>query len=407
MTSYDLAVVGSGIAGLAAAATASKIGKRTILFEPGQLAGGSLASFHKDGFVFAPGPTVLYGFERGGVFQSLAERLSMGHQASLRSPCYQVALPDRRITVSAEQSETLEELRREFPREIDRIARFYLDIRKLAERIGRSRVAAFVSRNRSTASLLVSRRFSLEFTLFLDMQARYFFGRALRSLRASELVMLVDAAPFTVPGGMTRIAELLADAVLRNNGEIRHGVSLSTIALRPHGIEVQGALLSAGSVLLNLPEHRGRSLCFVVKAQVIPTGMLPVVLVAPSYDTPDCFFTLSLNTPGAETARQSERSLVVWFSSGFGGEDDASLTKRVSAIMPFLADFTVLRTELPVQVEKVSLPGDISLKRVRASGYGCPLQRSVRYGLWSVPDSCCTPGDAVVAAQRLIELTQT
>lgn len=66
MPNYDLIVVGSGLAGLAAAATASKLKKKTIVLEPGESAGGSVAGIEKGGYRFTPGPVIVHGFERGG-----------------------------------------------------------------------------------------------------------------------------------------------------------------------------------------------------------------------------------------------------------------------------------------------------------------------------------------------------
>ncbi len=144
MPKYDLAVVGAGLGGLAAAALACRMNKKTIVLEPGDSVGGALRLYHRNGFSFYLGPSLSFGFERGGALQHLNETLGIAQNASLRSPCYQVVLPDRRITVYAEQSETLDELRREFPGEIDAIARFYQDIRKHALQNSKSAVSAFL-----------------------------------------------------------------------------------------------------------------------------------------------------------------------------------------------------------------------------------------------------------------------
>jgi phytoene dehydrogenase-like protein len=61
-TTCDVAVVGGGLAGLAAAVTAARAGRRVVLFDAGPL-GGRARSTTKDGFTLNLGPHALY---RGG-----------------------------------------------------------------------------------------------------------------------------------------------------------------------------------------------------------------------------------------------------------------------------------------------------------------------------------------------------
>lgn len=328
----------------------------------------------------------------------------MGQNASLRSPCFQVALPDRRITVSAEQSETLDELQREFPAEIDRIVRFYQDLRKQAERCAHSRMAAFFSRTRSAASAIDSRRFSPEFTTFLDVQARYFFGRSVRSLRLSELVSLIDSAPFTLPGGLTRLADQLLDVLLKNHGEVRYGVPLADIVLKKRGLDLQGTTLDARAILVNLPEPQGTQVCLGLQEQVLPAAMLPVVLTVPSYSRPECFFTLSLGARTEQASTRGQCSMIAWFSPGYQEQVLNERLLEVSRVVPFLKDFIMLAEDCRKQIEKLQFPMDLSLRRVYASGSGSSLLRSSQYGLYAIPDVSSTPGNELKDAERFMGL---
>jgi phytoene dehydrogenase-like protein len=57
---FDVAVVGGGLAGLAAAATAARAGRSVVLFEQASVAGGRARTRTDDGFAFNIGPHALY-----------------------------------------------------------------------------------------------------------------------------------------------------------------------------------------------------------------------------------------------------------------------------------------------------------------------------------------------------------
>lgn len=404
MSNYDLAVVGSGLAGLAAAAAASRMKQRTILLEQRGTAGGAFAFFEKDGFRFYPGPSLSYEFERGGLFQSLAENLGMSQNASLRSPCYQVALPDRRITVFAEHSETLDELRREFGPEIDRISRFYRELRKHAERNSRNRVSSFISRQRSAVSFIRDYRFSPEFTLFLDVQSRYFFRRTLETLPLSSLIRLIDSAPLTVSGGFKRLVDHLVATIVRNKGEIRYNVPFSDLKIRRQGIDLSSGPIEAKAVLLNVRARQRLSLCMGVQEQVVPVSMLPDVLCVPSYSKPECFFALCLSDKDDEsTAPRGKRSLIASFSSPCEDQSQENCMSSIAAIIPFINEFSVLFGNCSPPIEPLRIPPEIDFKPVLSSGRGPLLMRSSRYGLFAVPDENDSPADPLIAALRFVE----
>src|SRR4051794_12883382 len=57
---FDVAVVGVGLAGLAAAATAARAGQSVIVFEQASVPGGRARTRTEDGFSFNIGPHALY-----------------------------------------------------------------------------------------------------------------------------------------------------------------------------------------------------------------------------------------------------------------------------------------------------------------------------------------------------------
>ena len=117
MAKYDLAVLGAGLGGLAVAALLSRNGKKVIVLASGDSLDAALGVREFEGFRFFRDAPLFYGFEEDGILTGLFDRLGLVYDGLASPSRYQVALPDRRITVFANQEETYEELKREFPRE--------------------------------------------------------------------------------------------------------------------------------------------------------------------------------------------------------------------------------------------------------------------------------------------------
>src|SRR3954452_21587011 len=77
---FDVAVVGGGLAGLAAAATAARAGRSVVLFEQASAPGGRARTRTEDGFAFNIGPHALY---RKGQSLGVLQDLGVQVQAAL------------------------------------------------------------------------------------------------------------------------------------------------------------------------------------------------------------------------------------------------------------------------------------------------------------------------------------
>lgn len=77
---FDVAVVGGGLAGLAAAATAARAGRSVVLFEQAPVAGGRARTRTDDGFAFNIGPHALY---RNGLSLRVLRDLGVEPDAAL------------------------------------------------------------------------------------------------------------------------------------------------------------------------------------------------------------------------------------------------------------------------------------------------------------------------------------
>lgn len=97
--SWDVAIIGAGIAGMATAARLQAQGLSTIVFEAHGQPGGCAGYFRRRGFSFDVGATTLVDFQPGGVGGELFESTGMRPVDGLALPGYVAWLPDRQVTL--------------------------------------------------------------------------------------------------------------------------------------------------------------------------------------------------------------------------------------------------------------------------------------------------------------------
>ncbi len=413
MARFDLAIAGAGLGGLAAAALLARQKKRTILVESGDFAGGSLASVRRNGFLFSPGKTLSFGFERGGLLQRFCSDLGIHQNTAVLSPCYQVLLPDRRISIYQETGETLEELAREFPGEIDSLSRFYRDLRNISERVGKSRIAAFRARRRNAGSYLAHYRFSSELLALFDVQSRCFYRCPVSELSLQSLITLVDTAPQSVLGGFGQLVEQVLSAYLQDNGEIRYGARNVDIIMK--GNKAQGITLGGGdhldadTVLINNPPLQEQGMVFLgIREEVVPLGMAREVLCLPDYARPELLFTLSVSQRDQETtAPRGARALTASFPmlSRNTLRMDA-LLEIISGTIPFLDRFVIHEEEYAGPSAVLPVPEKSLMKSSGTHECGAVFQSTRLKNLYMIDDSPQSPYCAVSAARRFVERTR-
>ncbi len=98
MCEYDLAVVGGGLGGLAAAALAQNSGLKVVLLEAHTKLGGCAGWYSREGWTFDVGATALVGLEQGDPIGDLLDLLGASF-SSARTNVYRVVLPDREISI--------------------------------------------------------------------------------------------------------------------------------------------------------------------------------------------------------------------------------------------------------------------------------------------------------------------
>jgi phytoene dehydrogenase-like protein len=130
-TAYDILIIGSEISGLISAALLAKEGVRVAIV------GDAVkpASYEKNGYMFNERPfpiTGLHGGPLGEVLDEIGLSKGVFRDAAIS---YQVVLPDERIDIYEGTGLFHEELRRCFPRYIDKISAFYSQTSDLSGKI--------------------------------------------------------------------------------------------------------------------------------------------------------------------------------------------------------------------------------------------------------------------------------
>lgn len=113
-TSYDLAVVGGGIGGLALAALAQRSGLRTVLLESHTKLGGCAGYFDRGDLTFDCGATALMGMAPGEPIRSLLHHVGLDLKV-LRTPEYRMCLPDGDLILTSDDSRWENDIRSRFP----------------------------------------------------------------------------------------------------------------------------------------------------------------------------------------------------------------------------------------------------------------------------------------------------
>ncbi len=409
MQKYDIACVGAGMAGLAAAALLTKAGRTVCLMDPADNAGGCVAAHETAGFRFTPGPTMTYGFEPGGILQKLFSALDLSVNAAGSFPGYQVVMPEHRVTVSADPQETREELIREFPDEMNGLTRLYSEVHKFSDRSSKSRFYSYFLRQRTAAAYLQSFAFGRNIISYFEVQSRFFFGYSLQHMPLASLVLLLTRAPRYLPGGFTQLADQLLSIVQQKNGTWYHGEPFPELQFRSNritGIRTSRGIIEAGTVLLNVSGDQAESTVFLgIRDEVVPVGMLPNVLCLAGDERFNDYSTLSLS-PGDDriAAPAGMRSLTAVFPSATTIDQSAdSFVSRISPLVPFLQDFLVSSSIQDTHARNFPLPfqTNVKLSEYRAGRQmlsPCPVKN-----LKIIPDNVRALLPAVYTAQTMAE----
>jgi hypothetical protein len=409
LRTFDSVVLGDGIRGSAAAALLTKAGKRVMVIGPseGTEDGAVAGAFPHSRFQGRP--DCAYGFEEGGAWQSLLRDLSIDDVTSADLESYQVAMPDRRITVSADPLETLAELRREYPAEAPELDRFYRDSIDMASRVARNRLAAFLARRRSAQNIIARYRFSRELLAFFSTASYFFFNAPLFELSAAELSLLIARPPRVIEKGLNGLAVRVLDAFRQRGGEYSREVAWPEILLhrnRVTGIVYGQEEVGCHALLLNTARpSREQTYVSIIRKTVVPVGMLDLVLAISDYDRPDDMAVFSLSASSADDAvPEGKMQLQVHFREAHdSGVGNPLLTERISSIVPFITEFTEQARLLDCSERIMPLPPHVTERTIRKGREGLDAVRFSAKNLFLLDDSFFGLGRSVHAVRAVVE----
>jgi phytoene desaturase len=285
----DAVVIGAGLGGLAAAATLSAEGLRTVVLEQHSLPGGYATGFQRGPYRFDAALHALNGLAPGGGVDHLYEQLGIAERLRLHrlDPLYVLRGPGLEVVAHADVFAYESELIRSFPEQaegirgyLDEAAAVYRETRRLEvdRAAGRQpggdefvrRYPMLVRISGETWDEMMRRHVS-------DPGARTALGAlwAYLSLPPSRCAALVGATATTSyhehggwypEGGAQAISSALVQTLRRRGVEIRYGQSVAHI-------EVQGDRAVA------VTTHQGQQLeaDLLISNASAPTTMLDMV----------------------------------------------------------------------------------------------------------------------------------
>ncbi len=407
MPKYDLIVVGAGFGGIAVAGLVSRSGKKVIVLEAGASLDAALGAREFDGFHFFQSPALSYGFEQGEAFYEIFTKLTNTHEALKHVRRFQVALPDRRITVSEDKEETHDELKREFPREIQSIERFYRDIKDELAHITKSRIAAYFAKQKTATGFIGKYHFSREFKIFLELQSRFFFRKPLSKLSLAKLITLCEAMPTRLHGGTRALADRFLADLPKSGGDIVFGTGAAEIAFkngRLVGVKTDQQLFETDSILLNVPHQQQPTYFLGILDDVVPVGMEQDLLYLPDYTKADEFFFVSVSDDNdISSAPMSARALTVSLGTSITRErEQDDLIGPLADIIPFLDENVFFIEPSPVISTSFKLYNDVTLKPIRSSSAPPLLFKTSKRHLYLLHDTQYMPLELMTAVRKFV-----
>lgn len=248
MSDYDVIVVGAGNAGLTAAATLQRAGKRTLLLERHNIPGGCATSFRRGRFEFEVALHQLSGVGtegqpmslREGLFRDLgiADRLDFVQEHEL----YRAVIPGQLdLTLPADWDGAIDAIEEAFPGNRDRAAKFF----ELLQQVTFWQVAAmrgmpvdqidpvlFKYGLRPTKEVLDEYFDDERLKCALGIYWTY-LGQPPSKLPFQDLALTLFAyfafKPWHIRGGSQAMSEAILDSFLTAGGEVRFNTGVRAI----------------------------------------------------------------------------------------------------------------------------------------------------------------------------------
>lgn len=338
---YDVILIGRSLTGFITAALLARRGCHVAVLESTSSEDSISPFFESTGFRFPKGPLLFLGLDREGLYEKIFSELGLslsllkkeGALLGRPVPPFQLLLPSHRLNFYSKWEEYSDELKREFPEELQSIRSFDETVQKTGRILDafhhlpfprwgpslkdRSRQFFELIRYRSTVQglsrltalkFLISRGVSLELQKLLELTSLLFYQRPLSNLSALELISFLSLAHHEVVEvreGWSSLAQVFITKIKENRGMVLKDLQLSGL-IEEHG-KVRGVRLEGGRVvnsrmvlaslplrsLMNHPKlsqgrhpMRSYTMFFRIDGETVPSAMMDHLLVTPDLGRP-------------------------------------------------------------------------------------------------------------------------
>jgi phytoene dehydrogenase-like protein len=383
--SYDVILIGKSLPGLVASALVARKGHRVLVLDPASSAETVSPVFKSDGFIFPKGSLLFLGLHREGLYEKIFTELGLSLSLLKKEgsvfvrpvPPFQLLLPAHRLNFSSKWEEFLEEIRREFPQELQEFREFSKTVQETGRILNlfhhlpfpqwrpsfKERYDQFFDLVRywftlrrlkrvSALDHIESFRLSVELQKLIELICLFFYRRPLSDLYALDLVSLLDLVHqevVEVRGGDINLKRIFISRLKEYRGEFLTDTQLSGILEERgeiRGVKLEGDRIIKGrAVLMNPPKLPGTStaqrsgvlresqqysytMFFEIDEEVLPSAMMEHLL-----------FTLDVGRP-LQAGNFLYLHLTSRNDSSPSGNDKSNCPKgkrglRVTCLLPF------------------------------------------------------------------------
>ena len=419
---YDAVFVGCSLTSLAAAAALAKKG-RSVLFVTGTETNPPPPLFQ-----FAQGPLLYLGFEEGGAMEGFFSDLLLpipnlrkeGFLFKRVVPFLQIVQSQHRIDLSSQTEEYLDELKREFGSQLQKIKSFFQEIEKetlaLSPYLGRfsqveihglaDRLNAWKQRfdfqravqsykKKSATEFLAPFAFDEEFLEYLDVQSLFAFRKPLAEISTFDLMLLiwgVSKGGIRMVGGASTLISFFLKLIKGWGGQVIQDKMIAQVETR--GKRADEAILEDGTrisgrhfLMTQPPSGSVFHFYFTLRSEWIPAPMKESLLMTWGDEIPadvHDLLALRLSLPEEEEGFSAGvRGLVATALFRPGVEITEAriegLRKRVLERLQWLMPFSKSQVEeVACRGVQKDLPPSVELLRTEWIG----KSRAISRGTW-------------------------
>lgn len=311
---YDAVFVGCSLTSLAAAAALAKRGRSVLLLT------GTDAALPSPRFRFAQGPLLYLGFEEGGAMEGFFSALPLplpslrkeGFLFKRALPFLQIVQSQHRIDLSSQNEEYLDELKREFGSQLQKIKSLFQEIENetlaLSPYLGRfsqveihglgDRLSAWRQKfdfqravqsykKRGATEFLAPFGFDEEFLAYLDIQSLFAFQRPVAEISTYDLILLIwslSKGGVRMVGGASTLLSFFIKLIRGWGGEVVEEKTINQVETKGKRIEEilleEGARISTKClIMVQPPSASAVHFCFTLRNEWIPSPMKESLLM--------------------------------------------------------------------------------------------------------------------------------